>query len=98
MDDSFEAHMTFSSDYASVVQQVGERGGWSFSQIDGDPILGAGHKCYLTKHLDNGPKLLIEMNNLANAFTFSGIPHIRLKVERIMYDTKTGVDRLSEDI
>ena len=94
MADLFEAHITFDKQYAEQVKSATVPG-WKFSQIDSDPILGPGSKCYLTHYDKNDSKLLESMTKVANSLNVSGIPHLRLKVERIIYDTATGIDQIA---
>ena len=90
----FEAHITFPKHTHKHVEAAGEREGWVFSAITGCPLLGQGDYCYLTSYDTDSDKLLASMDTVAATLAKQGIIALRLKIERIVYDTKTGVDEL----
>jgi hypothetical protein len=91
----FEAHITCPREASSVVESVaGEQ--WKFSAIDGDPVMGKKAYCYLTGFANDSGDLLLRMQQKAGEIEDKGIEVLRLKVEEIIYDTKTGVDCLKE--
>lgn len=84
----WELHITFSSKV--------ELEGWSYSCIDGDPILGKGPKHYLTRYTSSERDAFVTMNN---AMTEQIGPEeaqylMRAKIEYIVwdmrYETKLG--------
>lgn len=89
----YEAHLTFSVGHASTVRQAATDYGWVYSQITGCPLLGPGTYCYLTNYSTDAHKLhhdLVDIQHRVNA------PCLRAKIERIVYDTKTGVYELAD--
>lgn len=90
----YEAHMTFDREHAAKVETAAALG-WVYSVITGCPLLGSGTYCYLTGYSRDDPaQLLREMEATATALAQSGVPVLRLKIERIVYDSKTGVNAL----
>lgn len=89
----FEAHITFPSSDAYYVKQKGDKWGWKYSQIDGDPVLGNNVYCYLSKHSDDYLELYnhMELFYLENC---KSLHIIRKKIELIMYDWKS--DRIEQ--
>ncbi len=87
----YEAHITFERENAAKVEEIGSSIGWKFSKIDGDPVLGQKVFCYLTRHAKDGAQLLLDA---MEATTAVGVTVIRVKVEHIVYDTKTGINVL----
>ncbi len=85
----YELHLTVVGVPSEVRQHV-ERIEWSFSCIDGDPILGLGVKCYATKHLAHDVGISGAINELSSghlALQGSGLDVIRRKVELVVYDS-----------
>lgn len=95
----YECHITFlmpgrQADYLEAHTD------WKFSRIDGDPVMGAGLKCYLTKHFPasahtshttaEADKVVVKMGEVANFLKLSGIEVIRQKVELVIFDTKAN--------
>lgn len=68
---------------------------WSFSAIDGDPVMGQNKYCYLTAYNEELPVLFEAMTKASAVLQSRGVDVIRTKIERIVYDSKTGVDELS---
>lgn len=74
--------------------------GWRFSQIDGDPVLGHGVKCYLTKHYPastntshataEADRIIVLMGNVADKIRNAGLDVIRQKIELVVFDTKAN--------
>ena len=94
MADVFEAHMTFDLGDAETIRDIGDTEGWKFSQIKGDPILGPGTKCYLTSHGEDADKLLETMRYISATLSKINVPTLRTKIEHIIYDSSTGIDRI----
>ena len=87
---------------ATQIEQLVKASGWFFSKIDNDPLLGTGTKCYATKHfpitmhLDN---IILTTKLVASKYaSFDGCKVIRRKIEKIVYDTKTGLNCQQENI
>lgn len=98
MAESFEAHITIDKKYSYKLDRLLEYFlsiKWKFSAIDGDPILGAGSKCYLTAHDTNQVVLKERMDYVVMVLSQYDIPYIRLKIEHIIFDTATNIDNLS---
>ena len=95
MSEIFEAHITYERVHADKVKEASEATGWKFSQIDGDPVLGQQVRCYLTHYDKSSSKLLESMDKVARILTDLGIPNIRRKIECIVYDTATNINRLA---
>lgn len=88
---TFECHITAPSGSADKVKKAGKDLHWKFSAIDGDPVLGAGVHCYLTTHDATFARIKQRMKAAAHVLEAAGVEVIRMKIEAIMYDTKTGV-------
>lgn len=98
----YEAHITF--DFA-VAEWVKKRhtAKWKFSIIDGDPNLGDKVFCYLTSY-DDDPFCLLERMKDEIFIVSLHFPrelydefgsNLRMKIERIVYDTKTNRDEIN---
>ena len=90
----FEAHVTCERAQALEVQRFGELTDWRFSAFDADPMLGDKPYCYLTQYSTDAEVLLVEMHTLVRLLIQAGVVVLREKIERIVYDTKTGVDEI----
>lgn len=90
----FEAHMTFNRRDAGAVSEVGEAFGWKFSAFDADPIMGDKPHCYLTAYHTRAEELARRMDDIEDALKAHSVTTLRKKVERIVYDTKTGIDEV----
>lgn len=92
----FEAHITCDKMYAGTVETVADQNPpWTFSVITGCPILGTGTYCYLSGFDRNSEKLLDSMQGIALTLTRLGVPVLRQKIERIVFDTKTDVNEIT---
>jgi hypothetical protein len=83
----YECHVTFTGDGSAPENPKG----WKFSRIDGDPTLGAGVKCYLTRHYPERLKLAQVQQHLeqaGRAVAAQGFRVLRLKVELVVYDVR----------
>lgn len=90
----YEAHLTMDKVHAERLKP-GIRD-WQYSAIDDDPLMGQKPYCYLTAY-DPDPEFLLERMNQVVAILYEmSIPVLRRKVERIVYDSKTGVDEINE--
>ncbi len=90
MERKFEAHITMPREQRDLVERQASIMGWSFSIIDGDPIMGQKPYCYLTAYHTDGQKLLAVMNEVSGVLSKGGVTILREKLEEILYDTKTG--------
>lgn len=86
----YEAHLTYAEEFGPQVEQRCPPG-WKFSTIAGDPVLGKARYCYLTSHGKFARTLLLRARV---AELVLGLPCLRLKIEKIVYDTKTGIDEV----
>lgn len=89
----YECHITIeqrdSESRTYIEMQVTKRYGWRFSAIDGDPVLGAGVKCYATRHFGdalNIDEVMEELDIAAYALENAGLKVIRKKIELIIFD------------
>src|SRR5690349_9915611 len=94
----YEAHITFDKQYAEKLKPglATSTVNWQYSAIDDDPIMGQKPYCYWTGYSSDPNVLLGSMQAVSWALTGSGVPVLRQKIERIIYDTKTGVDELTD--
>lgn len=92
----FESHVTCDVADAIVVERVANQAGWKFSRIDGDALMGAKPHCYLTAYSPDAQTLKDDMDVVVELLKFNHVPVLRQKIERIIFDTKTGVDELAE--
>lgn len=88
----FESHITCFRSNSDKVKEIGESAGWSFSAIDGDPVMGKQAYCYLTSYDTDGQNLHDSMKVVAASLEAVGITPLRLKIEEIIFDTKTNYD------
>lgn len=93
----FEAHITYDRILRPKVEPIGESLGWKGSAIDPDPIMGDKPYAYLTAYDTDPKRLLTRMDDVVAAMAHLEpcVVALRLKIERIIYDTKTGVDELT---
>lgn len=93
----FEAHITFDRKYVAGVYEISKMyNEWKFSQFDADPVMGDKPYCYLTSYNVDSTKLLNEMGACVAFAELDGIHVLRQKIERIIYDTKTGLNELGD--
>ena len=91
----FEAHITLPIERAFLAQKAAAATGWKYSAIDGEAMLESKPYCYLTNYDPDGPTLLAKMDVLCRSLEGLGVNILRRKVERIVFDSKTGVDELT---
>lgn len=92
----FEAHITMPKE-ADVVNLVKDGfGGWQYSCIDDDPVMGQKPYCYLTQYNSNPILLQKEMNTVCEMLEANYVPVLRTKIERIIFDSKTSVDEIKD--
>lgn len=92
----FESHITFAQTDEPQVRALALVSGWTYSAFDADPVLGNHHYCYLTAYDTDAAALCLRMSAVAEGATGLGAIPLRQKIERIIYDTKTGVNELNE--
>lgn len=86
--DDFEAHIIFDSEHAESVSVMAKLAGWKFSKIDGDPYLGNGVRCYLTRHGADRMKLEANMRGVVAGAQALGFPALRMKIEHVILDER----------
>ena len=67
--------------------------GWKFSCIDGDPVLGAGVKCYATTFSKGSKELQAiqdELDVAAHVLQDAGCRVIRKKIELVVFDERVS--------
>lgn len=96
MKEYYECHVTIESanQYMTATKVVGV--GWTFSAIDGDPVLGKGVKCYATKHFNSSKNTLDEVIAMVD-FAAESINDpvskvVRRKVELVLYDNREPIN------
>lgn len=96
----YEAHITFPRKYDEVALKAIIRphfaGEWKYSAFDADPVMGKEPYSYLTAYDTHEDRLLDRIMEVSLCARAANIPVLRKKVERIIYDTKTGVDEIGE--
>jgi hypothetical protein len=92
----FEAHITLPRAQAEDVEKMAADSGWTYSAIDGDPVMGKQAYCYLTAYDTTATGLLARMRIVTAALTQRDVQVLREKIERIIFDTKTGVNEVEE--
>lgn len=92
----YEAHITCDLKDAKAVEDLASAYSmdWVYSQIAGCPILGKGTYCYLTGYSPDQEQLHSRVQATASLLRRGGVEPLRLKIERIVFDTKTGVNEL----
>lgn len=90
----FEAHITCDKEHAKQAEDIAQKTGWFFSVIAGCPILGKGTYCYLTNYDSDERALLSSMYIVQADLHALGIMEKRMKIERIVFDTKTNHNEL----
>lgn len=89
----YECHITMLGEPEAIKRSM-KKSGWSFSQIDGDPDLGKGIKCYATRQFNTRttvPSIIRELNDKAKFIgEVAGARILRKKVEMVVYDERTA--------
>lgn len=96
MDRKFESHITMPRDQSALATAHAELLGMTFSAIDGDPVMGKQAYCYLTAYSDDGNFLLAKTSDAARVLAEGGVEVLRVKVEEILFDSKTKHNVLYE--
>lgn len=88
----YECHITLESTDKDKTRKAVEVLGWKFSAIDGDPVLGAGVKCYATRHYNHrhqSVSIVSIVNHTASLLHEMGEEITRRKVELVIYDSRS---------
>jgi hypothetical protein len=95
----YESHITVDKQHAKEVENIGNLYGMKFSVIAGCPLLGSGTYCYLT-HYDgeSAERLRDKVLEVDAHLMAAGIKPLRLKIEQIIWDTKTGVNEIDPKV
>ena len=92
----YEAHITCPRESSDTIQRLITRRltKWKFSAFDADPLMGDKPFAYLTSYDPSDEDMLDHMTEAAYALEAAGVPVLRQKIERIVFDTKTQVDEI----
>lgn len=99
MNSYYEAHITMLGDPVKIQEEC-KNFYWFFSKIDGDPALGDGIKCYLTRqfsHRLTKEEVLHHLLEAAENLEKRGIKVVRKKVELVIYDSRSSLIRFNCD-
>lgn len=88
---NYECHITTSVQFSEVATKIAKAEKWKTSEIARDPVLGDAVYFYLTKHSTSYIEIYKDMMYVKALLEANEAPVIRMKIELIMYDTKTGV-------
>jgi len=89
MKSDFECHITMKGDRSSLETLVARlRGNWTFSCIDGDPVLGAHVFCYATNHFGSELEAKMRTNDATGELICAGVNPIRAKIEHVVWDLR----------
>ena len=84
----FECHITIDAPRTTELRQLVELYGWSFSSINGDPLLGQKQYSYATNHFDDKQVAIDMALDRASYIRARGYAVVRVKVEEIVFDTR----------
>lgn len=90
MKDYYECHITMIGE-RHIIKPLVEARGWKFSCIDGDPVLGAGLKCYATMLYSKAKGeqwVKGQLLSVAKTLQACGAKVLRRKVELVIYDDR----------
>lgn len=92
----YECHITFEGDDI-VGEAVCFKNKWTYSRIDGDPIMGEGVRQYATKHFNVNKRtqasIWEEMQKIRKTFESEGLIVTRCKIELVVQDERYGSSR-----
>lgn len=86
----YEAHITMDKTPDAVAKVGDGVAGWQYSCIDDDPVMGQKPYCYLTGYHADRHTLAGRMRYVCAELEKVGVPVLRTKIERIVFDSKTG--------
>jgi len=87
----FECHITIVDDRAmalATVKRIVEDQKWKFSCITGDPDLGNTTFCYATRWFDEEQHAVTMTHMFKDRFVKEGLSVVRLKVEKVVHDSR----------
>lgn len=87
MSKDFECHITIMG-LPRLVQKAVEEVGWSFSHIDGDPVLGASSFCYATNHYDELMEAKVALDSATVQLIGRNLKVLRIKIEHVVFDKR----------
>jgi hypothetical protein len=87
MSKGYECHLTFDIESVKMVEASCPYG-WTFSQIEGDPVLGQRLYCYWTAWNSSQGVMESTMRDAINLAKRNGLPLVRAKIEHIIYDQR----------
>lgn len=93
----YECHITVPMPSGGMLHEfedIGEDHGWKTSYIQGDPLLGEKRYFYFTRFGTDLMDLANQMSALTNVLRNYDIQVLRQKIEEILFDTKTGHDKI----
>lgn len=101
----YEAHITLDKIHApslkednTAIRSLHELKGWQYSAIDDDPLMGQKPYCYLTAYDPDPVNLLKRLEDACFVLLAMCVDPLRGKIERIIYDSKTGVDEITSKV
>lgn len=94
----FECHITCDVKDKEAVKSVGKLVGWFYSAFDADPLMGSKPFVYLTQYGAHLSNLKLDAKAVGAALGAYGVKVLRTKIERIVFDTKTGVDETFPEV
>lgn len=90
----YECHVTMIGD-PIIIEDAVKTEKWKFSKIDGDPVLGAGIKCYATRQFPGTKNVNWVIDVLKETARhlkdYKSVTVLREKVELVVYDTNKSV-------
>lgn len=87
----YECHITSRSSEVSKIEPLAKKHRFKTSEIARDPVMGDDVFFYCTSHGKDYADLYYRMRKLSDEMKQQEIPVLRLKIEHVVFDTKTGV-------
>lgn len=85
----FEVHITMKDNATACEDAVKRVGfGWTFSCIDGDPLLGDEVFCYATNHFTRLVDAKTELQHAYRDLLSLGMNIVRTKIEEVVWDQR----------
>lgn len=92
-----EVHITMPAEYYEQMKPLGLRWGYKPSIIDGDPALGPGKNCYLTRSGPFSERVMeTHMRHMLGMLNNNKIPVKRYKIEQILLDVIIPTDQQNQ--